>query len=80
LGLGLYGLLSLPGLFVPGQFAITALILRLVMLAGFYWTWRSFPTYREELGDSNRSGKILAWLVMFIVTVAVYLSAFLLLL
>ena len=79
-GLGLYGLFSLPGLFVPGQFAITDLILRLVMLAGFYWAWRSYPAYREELGDTNRSGKILAWLAMFIVTVAVYLSTFLLLL
>lgn len=80
LGLGLYGLFSLPGLFVPGQFAITDLILRLVMLAGFYWAWRSFAAYVEELNETNRSGKILAWLAMLIVTAAVYLSTFLLLL
>jgi hypothetical protein len=79
-GLGLYGLLSLPGLFAPGQFAIADLILRLVMLAGFYWAWRSYPAYREELADTNRAGKILAWLAMLIVTVAVCLSTFLLLL
>jgi spermidine/putrescine transport system permease protein len=80
LGIGLYGLLSLPGVFAPGQFAVTALVLRLIMLAGFYLAWRSFAAYREELNETNRSGRILAWLAMFIVTAAVYLSAFLLLL
>ena len=78
-GFGLFGLISLPGVFAPGEFSAPALILRLIMLAGFYWAWRSLPGYREELNEVNRSGKILAWVAMLIVTAAVYLSTFLLL-
>lgn len=79
LGFGLYGLFSLPGIFTDG-FSLTSLGLRLIMLAGFYWAWRSFPAYREELNETNRSGRILAWLAMLIVAGAVYLSTFLFLL
>jgi len=79
LGIGLYGLLSLPSLFVAGAFSIAALIARLLFLGGFYWAWRSFPAYRDELNETNRSGRSLAWAALVLVTFAVYLSAFLLL-
>ena len=74
LGLGLYGLLSVFALFASGAFTPGALIIRLVLLAGFFWMWRSFSGYREDLADTNRSGKILAWLTLFISAAAVMLS------
>jgi spermidine/putrescine transport system permease protein len=78
LGLGLYGLVNL---FVPGEFAVGALALRLlIVLAGFYWAWRSYPGYKDELAETNPSGRILAWIAAVIVLFAVYLSIFLLLL
>jgi len=79
LGIGLYGLFSLPALFTSGAFSIPALIVNLLLLAGLYGSWRSFPAYREELNETNRSGKILAWIAAAIVLAAAYLSAFLLL-
>jgi spermidine/putrescine transport system permease protein len=79
LGLGLYGLVSLPTVFAPGAFAVDALVVKLLLLAGFYWAWRSFGGYREELTETNRPGKILAWFAVIIVMLAAYLSAFLLL-
>lgn len=79
LGAGAYGLLSLPVLFAPGGFAITALIVRLLLLAGFYWAWNSFKGFREELPETNSSGRALAWIAVFVVAFAIYLSAFLLL-
>ena len=79
LGLGLYGLLSLPSLFVAGGFSIVALLVKLVFVAGFYWAWRTYPSYRDELNETNRSGKTLAWIAVVVVTFAAYLSAFLLL-
>lgn len=77
-GLGLYGLLSLPALFSPGGFSAGALILALVLLAGFYWAWKGFGGFQEELAATNRSGRVLAWIAAIIVLFAVYLSAFLL--
>jgi ABC-type Fe3+ transport system permease subunit len=77
LGLGLYGLLSLPALFAA--FTLGSLLINLIFLAGLYWAWRSFPAFKEELNEANRSGKILAWFAALIVLVAVYLSTFLLL-
>jgi spermidine/putrescine transport system permease protein len=79
LGFGIYGLVSLSALLAPGGFAITSLVVSLLFLAGLYWAWRSFPGFREELAEVNRSGKSLAWFAVVIVLVAVYLTAFLLL-
>ena len=75
LGLGLYGLFSLFAMFASGAFTPGALIIRLILLAGFVWLWRSFGSFREELIDTNRSGKILAWITVFIAAAAAFLSA-----
>jgi spermidine/putrescine transport system permease protein len=75
LGLGLYGLFSLFAMFASGAFTPGALIVRLVLLAGFFWVWRSFTSFREDLADTNRSGKILAWITVFISAAAIILSA-----
>jgi hypothetical protein len=45
------------------------------LLAAFIWVWRSFPRYREELRDINRSGRVLAWIALFISAAAALLSA-----
>lgn len=78
-GLGLYGLFGLLSLFTPGGFTVGALILRLALLAGLFFAWRSLSGFREELADANRSGRILAWVTVFITGSAAYLSAWLLL-
>jgi spermidine/putrescine transport system permease protein len=75
LGLGLYGAFSLFALLASGEFSIGGLILRLILLVGLLWAGRSFAGYREELGEANRSGRILAWITMFIAAAAAYLSA-----
>jgi ABC-type Fe3+ transport system permease subunit len=80
LGLGFSGLVSLIALFTTGDLAVGGLILRLILLAGFVWAWRSVRSYREDLADTNRSGRILAWITLFISGVAAMLSAALLLL
>jgi spermidine/putrescine transport system permease protein len=77
LGIGLYGLFSLPTLFAV--FTVGGLIARLLMLAAFIWMWRSYQSYREELNEANLSGKILAWIAVFVTALAAYLSIFLLL-
>jgi len=79
LGLGLYGLLSIPAIFVPGGFSLSYLIVRLWLLAGFYSAWRSLGGFLEELSETNRSGKILSWITASIVAIATYFSLFLLL-
>lgn len=79
LGLGAYGITSLPLVFASGSFSFTALVVRLLLLAGFYWAWRSFGGYREELAETNDSGKILSWIAVLLVFGAAYLSSFLLL-
>jgi spermidine/putrescine transport system permease protein len=79
LGLGLYGLFSIPSVFAPGVFNVGALLVHLLLLMGFLWARRSFGGYREELAETNRPGKILAWFAVIIVMLAAYLSAFLLL-
>jgi spermidine/putrescine transport system permease protein len=78
IGLGLFGLFSLASLAVSGELTLPGVIVRLILLAGFVWAWRSFPGYREDLVDANRSGKILAWITVFIAAVAAFLSAALL--
>ena len=75
LGLGFYGAFSLFAMVASGELTGGGLILCLVLLAVFLWMWRSFGGYREELTDTNRSGKILAWMTVFISAAAAYLSA-----
>jgi spermidine/putrescine transport system permease protein len=75
LGLGLYGLFSLFATLTSGQFTIGGLILRLVLLAALLWMWLSFYSFREELADTNRSGRILAWITVLISASAAFLSA-----
>ena len=79
LGLGLYGLFSLAVLLTPGGFSGGALITSLLLLTGLYWAWRVSGSFLEELHETNRSGKILAWMAVVIVITAAYLSIFLLL-
>jgi spermidine/putrescine transport system permease protein len=78
LGLGLFALFSLASLAAAGELAGPDLVIRLILLAGFVWAWRSFKGYREELADTNRSGRILAWISVFIAETAAFLSAALL--
>lgn len=79
LGLGVYGVMSFPLVFASGAFSLTALVVRVLLLAGFYWAWRSYGGYREELAETNDSGKILSWIAVLLVFGAAYLSSFLLL-
>lgn len=79
LGIGLYGIFSLPALFTPGAFSGAALIINLLLLAGLYWAWQISRSFREELNETNRSGKTLAWATVVLVVLAAYLSVFLLL-
>ena len=78
-GLGFFGLFTLSALLAPGAFTIGGLLLGLILLAAFWWAWRAFSAFREELADANRSGKILAWFTLVIAGFAAFLSAWLLL-
>lgn len=78
-GLGVYGLLRLPALFAPGAFTVGGAILQLILLSAFYFAWGAYRNFREELAETNRSGRILAWITAFIAGFAAYLSAWLLL-
>lgn len=77
LGVGLYALFSLPTLFA--SFTFGGLIIALILLAGLYWAWSSFAGYREELAETNQSGKVLSWIVLIVVLLISYLSALILL-
>jgi len=77
-GLGLFSVFSMVTVLTSGELTGSGLIIRLILLAAFLWAWRSFKGFREELVESNRSGKILAWITVFISTVAAFLSAALL--
>jgi spermidine/putrescine transport system permease protein len=77
-GLGLFSLFSIFSVLTSGELTASGLIIRLILLAAFLWAWRSFKGFREELADTNRSGKILAWVTVFISAVAAFLSATLL--
>jgi spermidine/putrescine transport system permease protein len=77
-GLGLFSLFSMVTVLTSGELTGSGLIIRLILLAAFLWAWRSFKSFLEELVDSNRSGKILAWITVFISAVAAFLSAALL--
>lgn len=76
-GIGLYGLVSLPGLFA--DFTIGGLIVQLILLGAWVGMWRSFKGYREELAEANQAGKVMAWIAVVVVAFAAYLSALLLL-
>lgn len=78
-GLGIFGLFRVFGLFVPGGFTLANLLIALIFLAAWLWARNSFPAFREELEATNRSGRMLAWLSSFVVVVAMFFSAFLLL-
>jgi hypothetical protein len=78
LGLGLFGLFSTFSMFASGAFTPAGLLARLILVVSFVWVWRSFGPFREDLADSNRSGKILGWITLFISAVAAFLSAALL--
>ena len=80
LGLGFFGLFSTYALINSGEFTAAALLFRLILVAAFVWVGRSYSGYREELANTNKSGRILAWITVFISAVAVLLSAILLLL
>lgn len=75
LGLGFFGLLSLLDLFSSGPFGVGDLLVRLIFMASFLWVWRSYKGYLEELKETNRSGRILAWITVVISAAAVFLSA-----
>ncbi|HEY5730522.1 MAG TPA: ABC transporter permease [Anaerolineales bacterium] len=77
-GLGLYGVFSLPAQFGPGAFTVGGLIVHLLFLLPILWAWRSFKGFNEELGLTNRSGKLLAWFTVLIAGGAAFVSAFLL--
>jgi spermidine/putrescine transport system permease protein len=79
LGLGLFGISRLFLLFTPGAFTFPGLVIVLLFLAGLYWARNSFPGFREELAETNRSGKMLAWFALVLVAAAAYFSTFLLL-
>ena len=78
LGLGFFALFDIVSLASSGGFTTGALIIRLILLVGLLWAWRAFKGYREELADANRSGRILAWITVFISAAAAFLSAALL--
>jgi spermidine/putrescine transport system permease protein len=77
LGVGLYGLVSLPGLF--GAFTVSGLLVQLLLVSAYLWAWRSYPGFREELAESNQAGKVMAWIAVLVVAFAAYLSVLLLL-
>jgi hypothetical protein len=67
----LFGLVAIA---VSGDLTAGGLILRLILLAAFAWVWRSYGGFREELRDTNRSGRILAWIAVFLSGAAAFLS------
>ena len=75
LGLGLFSLFSLFALMSADTLTAGGLVLRLILLAAFYWVWRIYKGYLEELRDTNTSGRILAWISAFIAAAAAFLSA-----
>ncbi len=77
LGAGIYGLFRVLTLF--SAFTFGNLIIALLLLAGFYWAWRALQGYREELNETNSSGKILSVIALIVVMLISYLSALILL-
>jgi spermidine/putrescine transport system permease protein len=79
LGLGLFGLFSLPDLLSPDGLTAGAVLLRLILLAAFLWAWRAYSGFNEEMALTNRFGKILVWITVVISAAAAFLTAVLLL-
>lgn len=79
LGLGLFGLFTLLSVITVGGLTLSDILILLILLAGFLWAWRLFKGYREELAETNRSGRILSWITLSIAAVAAFFSAALLL-
>jgi ABC-type Fe3+ transport system permease subunit len=77
-GIGLYGLINLPAALAPGAFSLGGLILDLVLMSAFVVSWRGLAKYRDELAETNPSGRMLAWIVAFVAGAAAYFSVFLL--
>lgn len=77
-GLGFFGLYSLPAQFAPGAFTVGGLVVHLLFLLGFLWAWGSIKDFLEELGVTNRSGKLLACFTAMVTGGASFLSALLL--
>jgi spermidine/putrescine transport system permease protein len=79
IGIGLYGLVSLPAIFASGRFSIGQLIIQVILLAGFVLAWRAFKGFREELPDANSSGRILSLITILVIAFATFFSTLLLL-
>lgn len=79
LGLGLFGLFALFSAITASGLTPSDILIRLILLAGLLWSWRSFKGYREELAETNRAGRILSWITLSIAAVVVFFSAALLL-
>jgi len=77
LGIGIYGVFRVVALF--SAFTIGNLFITVLLLAGLYWAWGSFSGYREELTETNDSGKILSVIALVVVMLISYLSALILL-
>ncbi|MFN3491583.1 MAG: ABC transporter permease [Anaerolineales bacterium] len=77
LGIGIYGIFRALALF--NAFTIGNLLTTVFLLAGLYWAWRSFIGYREELTETNESGKVLSIIALIVVMLISYLSALILL-
>lgn len=77
LGIGIYGVFRVFALF--NAFTIGNLLITILLLAGLYWAWRAFSGYREELAETNDSGKVLSVIALIVVMLISYLSALILL-
>jgi spermidine/putrescine transport system permease protein len=78
LGLGLYGLVGLAGTFAADPFSLGRLLLHLALLSAFVWVGRIYKPYKEDLAETNPSGRVLAWITLVVACAASYLSVFLL--
>jgi len=55
------------------------LVIHLLALLAFFGARRSYKGFQEDLPELKRSGKIFAWITLFIAGLAAYFSAWLLL-
>jgi hypothetical protein len=78
LGLGISALFSVSSVLAGVVFTPAGWLIRLILLAGFVWAWRSYKNFREELLETNKAGRVLAWITVFITAAAAFLSAALL--
>lgn len=78
-GISLYGIFSLSAIFASGEFSVGSLLVRVILLLGVIWAWRSFKGYREEFVEANQAGRILSVVTIFMVVFASYFSMLLML-